>query len=166
MIELGGWWSDRLTDANGVIWKALLGIKVEQPTSEVFTPTMYDTISEYQSLHNDGVRLQDTDYHPKEIQEAIFFIMEELHEAAQELPDNRKPWKDALEGWSDWFETNEQAFMEEMIDVMFMIYRLFLMMGWTPEQVNQAFENKLNKNMKRPDHRFVARELGGNTLKQ
>lgn len=128
--------------------QAMIEDRVDNIT--IFNEHFWRTIDLYQATLNKGESLSDSVHTVREVQAALYAISEEVQEAVSELPDERKPWK----GVDRFMEEHEfyHSFKEETIDVLFMLVRLWLMAGMTPEEIDKLFRDKLRKNLTRPDH--------------
>lgn len=74
------------------------------------------------------------------IKDMILAATDELHEALAEV------------GWKPWATSrhiNREAFVGELVDVLHFIVNLWLAVGATPEEVQDRYQQKANKNAKR-----------------
>jgi dimeric dUTPase (all-alpha-NTP-PPase superfamily) len=74
------------------------------------------------------------------IKDMVLAATDELHEALAEV------------GWKPWASSrhiNREAFVGELVDVLHFIVNLWLAVGATPEEVEQRYQEKAEKNAKR-----------------
>lgn len=74
------------------------------------------------------------------IKDMILAATDELHEALAEV------------GWKPWATSrhiNREAFVGELVDVLHFIVNLWLAVGATPEEVQDRYQQKADKNAKR-----------------
>lgn len=97
--------------------------------------------------------LRDWDVgNPHLILEYIGHTIEELIEVRMEIPD-RKFWSSSRK------QMDREAVLEELIDALLLLCGTFAVSGFSPEDVEQALEYKLQKNATRKDHK-------GNSLEE
>lgn len=74
------------------------------------------------------------------IKDMILAATDELHEALAEV------------GWKPWATSrhvNREAFVGELVDVLHFIVNLWLAVGATPEEIQDRYQHKADKNAKR-----------------